>query len=228
MQNLYRLWLPVEQYAQKAITTAAYNHIMGLSCDFHDNKQSGELYKSIDQGDSINSLLETILFDAFPMLIDLVVAYVYLYYLFGSYMALTVAATTVMYLWAVTCYSAKQRQLRRRFSGIWRKEYQFMYDTLGSWSTVTYFNRLVYEKERYASVVEQRMQSQLKMDLIFYISLAAQVSVLEIGFFGACMIAAYQVTNGEKLFGDFATLITYWAQFTGKSSLSGKLQRILA
>lgn len=219
MQTLYRLWLPVEQYAHKAIETAAYSHIMGLSCDFHDNKQSGELYKSIEQGDSINSLLEIVLFQAFPMLIDLVVAYVYLYYLFGPYMALTVAATTIMYLWAATCYSAKQRELHRRYVGIWRKEYQVMYDTLGSWSTVTYFNRQVYERERYASVVEQNMQSQLKTSLIFYISLVVQSWVLKIGFFGACIIAAYQVTNGEKSVGDFATLITYWAQLTGKFSV---------
>lgn len=38
------LWLPVEQYAYKSIKTASYNHIMGLSCDFHDDKQSGELF----------------------------------------------------------------------------------------------------------------------------------------------------------------------------------------
>jgi hypothetical protein len=58
------LWLPVEQYAYKSIKTASYNHIMGLSCDFHDDKQS---YKSIEQGSSVNGLLETILFQAFTI-----------------------------------------------------------------------------------------------------------------------------------------------------------------
>jgi len=63
------------------------------------------------------------------------------------------------------------------------------------------------------------MQSQLKTSLIFYISLVVQSWVLKIGFFGACIIAAYQVTNGEKSVGDFATLITYWAQLTGNFSV---------
>ncbi len=189
---------------------------MSLSCDFHDSKQSGELYKSIEQGTSINSLLETVLFDAVPMLVDLIVAYAYLYYLFGSYMALTVAATTVMYLWASTYYSGKQSENRRRFVGIWRKEYQLMHDTVGSWSTVTYFSRLPYELKRYASIVEQNMRFERKMNLVYFFSWAVQSFVLEIGFFGACLIAAYQVTNGDKSVGDFATLIGYWAQLTGK------------
>lgn len=76
--------------------------------------------------------------------------------------------------------------------------------------------------------MEQQIQSRLKMDLVFYISLAAQNWVLEIGFFGACLIAAYQVTNGERSVGDFATLITYWAQLTGKSSVFWNLQGLLA
>ena len=78
---------------------------MSLSCDFHDNKKSGELYRSIEQGKSIGSLLETLLFELLPMLIDLVVAYAYLYYLFGAYMALTVAATSIMYLWVAMYYN---------------------------------------------------------------------------------------------------------------------------
>lgn len=92
------LWLPVEQYAYKFIKTASFNHIMNMSCDFHDNKQSEELYKSIEQGSSVNDLLETILFEAFSTLVDLIVAYVYIYYLFGSYMLLTVAVMTIVFL----------------------------------------------------------------------------------------------------------------------------------
>lgn len=79
------LWLFVEQNAHKAIVTATFNHIMGLSCSFHDNKKSGELYTSMSQGSSIYTLFEGFLFDLLPMLVDLVVACIYLSYLFGGY-----------------------------------------------------------------------------------------------------------------------------------------------
>ena len=192
---------------------------MNLSCDFHDNKKSGELYRSIEQGKSICSLLETLLFELFPMFIDLVVAYVYLYYLFDAYMVLTVAATSIMYLGATMYYNPKQNVLRRSWTDLWRKEYQHVYDTLGNWTTVAYFNRHPYECERYSMIVEQVMQSQKKMYIVYYLAYAVQAVALNVGFFGACLIAAYQVTKGGKSVGDFATLITYWNRFTGKSLL---------
>lgn len=66
------------RYAEASIKTAAYNQIMGLSRDFHTEKQSGELYKSIEQGSSVTSLLETIMFQVVPMFVDIIVAFSYL------------------------------------------------------------------------------------------------------------------------------------------------------
>ncbi len=190
---------------------------MSLSCDFHDDKQSGDLYKSIEQGSSVNDLLETILFQALPALVDLVVACVYLYYLFGPYMLLTVAAMIIVFLWANTYYSAEQSEYQRRTTGIARKEAQIKYDAVGGWTTVAYFNCLNYERGRYTTVIEQHMQSERKTYITYYLTWAAQSVIMSIGLFGACLIAAYQVKSGGKSVGDFATLVTCWAQFTGKS-----------
>jgi len=65
--------------AQASIKTAAYNQIMSLSHDFHTEKQSGELYKSIDQGRSITGLLEVVAIRILPLVTDVVVAFSYLY-----------------------------------------------------------------------------------------------------------------------------------------------------
>lgn len=73
------LWMPVELKADASIKTAAYDKIMTLSCDFHTDKQSGEMYKSIEQGSSITGLLDTAAFFLFPIIADLFVAYLYLY-----------------------------------------------------------------------------------------------------------------------------------------------------
>ncbi len=70
-------------------------------------------------------------------------------------MALTVAATTAAYLWASTYFINKQAGPQRRSRGIDQKEAQLMYDTVGGWSSVSYFNRQGYEKGRYAAAVGQ-------------------------------------------------------------------------
>lgn len=73
-----RLWLPVQQNASKSLQKAAYNHIMDMSLDFHAEKQSGELYESVSQGQSVLALLGLVLFDLIPVLVDLVVTVTYL------------------------------------------------------------------------------------------------------------------------------------------------------
>ncbi len=47
------LWGPVEIYARGSLECASYNHVMSLSCDFHDTKQSGEMFEAINQGSSV-------------------------------------------------------------------------------------------------------------------------------------------------------------------------------
>ena len=132
-QIKYTLWLPFEQYADGSLKKAAYNQIMGLSRDFHTEKRSGELYTSIGQGHSLKSIVEVVLFKIVPMLIDLAVAFVYLCWIFGPYMALIVAATTVIFLWTSAYFVDQQKELRRRLAGLLRKEYQIMYDTVGGY-----------------------------------------------------------------------------------------------
>lgn len=77
------------------------------------------------------------------------------YFVFGPYMALIVAATTMIYLWASSYSIAKQVEPLRRSNGLARKENQLMYDSVGGWSSVSYFNRQTYEKGRYSDAVGQ-------------------------------------------------------------------------
>ena len=155
-QMRHMLWLPVEQYAEGSIKTASYNHIMGLSRDFHTTKHSAELYTAISQGHSLKQIAETLLFSVLPMFVDVAVAFVYLYWVFGPYMALIVATTTVIFVWASFAFVGQQVEPRRKCNALKRREFQVMYDTVGGWSSVSYFNRHGYEKGRYADVVGEQ------------------------------------------------------------------------
>lgn len=139
-QTRYILWLPFELYAAGSLKKAAYNQIMGLSRDFHTEKQSGELYASIGQGASLKSIVQALLFRVVPMLIDLTVAFVYLCWIFGPYMALIVSATTAIFLWTSAYFVDQQTEPGRRWTGLSRKEKQVMYDTIGGYvqSTATF------------------------------------------------------------------------------------------
>ncbi|KAL8846974.1 MAG: hypothetical protein Q9221_007968 [Calogaya cf. arnoldii] len=147
------LWLPVEQHADTQISVRAYNHIMELSMDFHNNKQTGELFTTIGHGRSVSHLLEMVCWRFGPILLDIVVGYGYLYHLFGPYMALLGAATTLAYLSSAIPLNTKLTKYRRKWQALSRKESQIMYDSVGSWTTVSYFNNVPYEEMRYKGAV---------------------------------------------------------------------------
>ena len=209
------LWIPVDQYAEMRISTAAYNQIMELSSDFHDNKQSGELYRTISQGSSISSLLDTVCWRFGPMLLDLAVGYGYLYHLFGPYMALLAAATTIAYLSSALQLNSKLSKRRRKCQELSRKEHQAMYDSVGSWATVSYFNCIAYEKKRYADAVSLHLNAERLYYLIYYCYGNIGTSAVTFGFCGALCLAAYQVRQGTQDVGTFVILLTYWSIFSG-------------
>lgn len=145
------LWLPVEQHSYRTITTRSYNHVMSLSHEFHSNKSTSDLYVSVSQGRSVTGFIDTILFRIAPMFVDLTVAFIYFYYLFGSYMALTVSAVSLVYMWTTTKYGTMANSIRKDYNTASRKEVVYMWDSLENWQTVKYFNRVEYEQKRYGA-----------------------------------------------------------------------------
>ncbi|KAL8841224.1 MAG: hypothetical protein Q9170_001013 [Blastenia crenularia] len=213
------LWFPVDKYSYISMTTAAYNQIMELSCEFHDNKRSGELYRSIDQGSSINDLLDLMLFELGPMIVDICAGFGYLYHLFGPYMALLALATTVTYVSTMVPLNIKQSSIRREYLALVRKQYQVMFDSLGNWTTVSYFNHIRYEENKFKDAVLLHI---IKRQLYYgfnLLNLAVGSLVMNIGLYGALLLAAYQVTHGSRSVGDFVTLLSYWSIYTCERAL---------
>lgn len=54
--------LPAQQYAYKTIGTVAFNHVMSLSMDFHNDKNSGEIIAGVSQGQRLYGLLQYMIF----------------------------------------------------------------------------------------------------------------------------------------------------------------------
>ncbi|MCJ1399436.1 hypothetical protein MMC11_002638 [Xylographa trunciseda] len=209
------LWLPVELFASQSIDCASYNHIMSLSSDFHDSKRSGELYKAMHQGQSVIQLLETILYQLAPMIMDLLIACFFMKYLFDTYMVLIVTSTMVFYLWASLYFTIMMTTSRRQYIAAIRRAYQVMYDTMGGWKTVSYFNRMRHAEELYATSTSINIQLRWKNQVIYYISDGLQGLILDLGLFGACFYAIYQIIYKNQSVGQFVTLFTYWANLAG-------------
>ncbi|TAQ86264.1 hypothetical protein B7494_g5424 [Chlorociboria aeruginascens] len=209
------LWIPLEQYSYDALSTAAHSHIMNLSSDFHDNKNSSDLNHAVSGGRSVADLLDTVCFQVIPMFIDLTLAFVYLCGLFGPFMALILAVTVISYLYITTKLYALRANKRRDYIAIHRKEWSVAYQSLDGWNTASLFNMIPYEQHKYACAVSDHMKAKKAYELSTQVIGATQGLVMTFGLLGALFLAVYQVIYEGKSIGKFTVLLIYWAQLKG-------------
>ncbi|KAK4547577.1 hypothetical protein LTR36_000534 [Oleoguttula mirabilis] len=202
--------LPVQQFAFKSIGTTAFRHIMGLSMDFHNEKNSGELIRAVEQGQNLQGLLEFMCFEVGPMFLDLIIAFVYVYTLFDIYMTLILLVVGLAYIWIgakTTSWSVKQR---RRFNTAWRNEAKVQNEAINNWQTVSHFNRGEYECEKYSKTIDEFNGAEWSYYLAYYTGGSAQSFVMLLGRLAATSLAVYRVAQGRVPVGNFVTLTAYW------------------
>ncbi|KAI1480178.1 hypothetical protein F4774DRAFT_418461 [Daldinia eschscholtzii] len=214
--NLLRqmLWLPIEYYSEEALTAAAYSHIMNLSSEFHDSKSSSDLIVAISNGTSISNMLDSICFQALPMLIDLVIAFTYLSTKFGPYEGFITIATGTAFIQAATRIIASFKEKRKMMVRTYFEEHYIRQAGIQGWQTVSAFNQIPYEERRYGVAVNSRVSSAKSLYYSYLVGHAFQYLILLAGLLAGAFLAVYQITNGQATAGDFVMLLTYWGQLT--------------
>ena len=200
----------VGQCSYRAISTMAFSHVMNLSMSFHHSKDSGEIYRAINDAYSLNDLLD-VLFDTAPVLVDFVVAFWYISYLFDVYVAFTVVVVLVLYVGTglrLTAWSAPKRRL---YTEKGREYYRAKCESISNWETVSYFNRNRYEEGRLVDHVTGHMDALLAYYLRVSLVQAVQSLIMTLGLLTVSFLAVHRISRGDAPVGSFITLITYWS-----------------
>ncbi|KAF1938931.1 hypothetical protein EJ02DRAFT_425294 [Clathrospora elynae] len=206
--------LVISNSAYRRITLLAYKHVLGLSMDFHTSKDSGEVLKAVEQASSLNSLIEMVLFDICPILLDLVVAMYYVTHLFDAYMAFIILFMGAAYVTVGWYFTTLSQPKRRDYVEKQRTESSTVNETVHNWQTVAYFNRLTFEHSRYAENIINTIRSQYAYYFRSMGGHAAQDLLTTFGFAGACIFGMSQIVTGRKPVGNLVTLIMYWHTMT--------------
>ncbi|KAL9615335.1 MAG: hypothetical protein Q9167_000163 [Letrouitia subvulpina] len=219
------LWIPISQYSYQELSTASFEHVHGLSLDFHLGKKTGEVLSALSKGNSINTFLEQVTFQVLPMLVDLGVAIGYFLIAFDAYYALVVAIVTFAYLYLTIRLAQWRAEIRREMVNSSRQEDAVKNDSMVSYETVKYFNAEQYEFDRYRKAVTVYQRAEYKVLLSLNIMNVSQNLVFTLGLLVTCFIAAYQVTTGQQSVGRFVSLLTYMAQLQGPLNFFGTFYR---
>ncbi|KAI1005391.1 ABC transporter [Podosphaera aphanis] len=219
------LWIPISQYSYQALTTASFEHVHGLSLDFHLSKRTGEVLSALGKGNAINNFLEQVTFQVAPMIFDLGVAIVYFGIAFDAYYALIVAIITFSYLYLTVRMARWRSHQRRQMTNLSREEDAVKNDSLISYETVKYFNAEAYEFNRYRMAVIAFQKMEYKVNLSLNVLNISQNLVFMTGLLMTSFISAYQVTTHSRQVGDFVTLLTYMAQLQQPLNFFGTFYR---
>lgn len=200
--------------AYRRITLLAYEHVLGLSMDFHTTKDSGEVLKAVEQAHSLNSLIEMVLFDICPILLDVVIAMYYVTALFDAYMAFIILFMGATYISVGWYFTGLSQPKRRNYVEKQREESSTVNETVHNWQTVVYFNRLSFEHSRYAANIVNTIRAQYSYYFRSMGGHAIQDLITTFGFAGCCIFGMTQIVSGRKQVGNLVTLIMYWHALT--------------
>lgn len=110
------IWIPVSQSVFRNLTCAAFDHLLGLSLDFHLNKRIGEVISALGKGSSLSTFMDAFAFQLFPMVFDIFLAAGFLFIKFDVFYSLVVAVVLWSYV-SSTLYIAKYRgRIKRRMA----------------------------------------------------------------------------------------------------------------
>ncbi|GAW24539.1 hypothetical protein ANO14919_141260 [Xylariales sp. No.14919] len=219
------LWIPVSQHAYRALTTSAFEHVHSLSLDFHLGKRTGEVLSALNKGASVNSFLEQVTFQVFPMIVDLFVAISYFYFRFDAVYAVIVCIVTFYYLLLTIRLASKTADQRRAMSNADREEEAVKNDSIISYETVKYFNAEEFEFKRYRDAIKNFQKAEAQVTWSISSMNMYQSLVFMTGMLAAVMFGAYQVTQRQREVGDFVALITYLGQLQGPLNFFGTFYR---
>ena len=204
----------ISNSAYRRITLLAYEHVLGLSMDFHTSKDSGEVLKAVEQASSLNTLVEMVLFDLCPIFLDLIVAMYYVTHLFDAYMAFIILFMGAAYVSLGWYFTGLSQPKRRDYVEKQRTESSTVNETVHNWQTVAYFNRLIFEHNRYASNIMSTIRAQYSYYFRSMGGHAAQDLLTTFGFAACCIFGMSQIVTGRRPVGNLVTLIMYWHTMT--------------
>ncbi|RYP70811.1 hypothetical protein DL771_005186 [Monosporascus sp. 5C6A] len=193
--------------------------------DFHLGKRTGEVLSALNKGSAVNSFLEQVTFQVFPIIIDLFIAINYFYIEFDAVYAVIVSGITFYYLYLTIRMASKTADQRRLMSNLDREEEAVKNDSIISYETVKYFNAEDWEAQRYSTAVQNFQAAEAKVTMSINIMNVCQSMTFMVGMLVAMMFGAYQVTQGYRKVGDFVMLITYLGQLQGPLNFFGTFYR---
>jgi ABC-type transport system involved in Fe-S cluster assembly fused permease/ATPase subunit len=194
----------------RKVLISSFSHIMGLSLEFHENKNTGEVEAIIRQGESLTRFFDECMDNFIPLFLDLALAFVYLSWMFSITLGVVLAFVYVLYVIATYKFTAWLSMRRRRYLGTDVEVRDLMNQSLSNWQMAVYFNRQDYLCRRLEELVGREVDGMARFNDLSHIRNVAQGLIMTFGYGAVLLLAAQQVIREKQPVGNIVMLLLYW------------------
>jgi ATP-binding cassette, subfamily B, heavy metal transporter len=202
--------------AQRAIRKAGlktFRHLHNLAMRFHLDRQTGGLSRAVERGTKgIDFLLNFMLFNVIPTLLEIILVCAIMWGLFNIWYALVTFITVGIYIFwtiAVTEWRLKYRRQMNKMDGEANTK---AIDSLLNYETVKYFGNEEHEAKRFDQALRSYEKSAIKSKVSLSLLNVGQGAVISIGMTVLMIMAGFDVQDETMTIGDFVLVNTYLIQ----------------
>ncbi|MBT7957394.1 MAG: ABC transporter ATP-binding protein/permease [Rhodospirillaceae bacterium] len=202
--------------AQRAIREAGlktFRHLHKLALRFHLDRQTGGLSRAVERGTKgIDFLLNFMLFNVLPTLLEILLVCAIMWGLFNFWFALVTFVTVSIYIYwtvAVTDWRLKYRRTMNKMDG---EATTKAIDSLLNYETVKYFGNEEHEARRFDQALKSYETAAVKSKVSLSMLNVGQGAVISAGMTILMIMAGFSVQNGTMTLGDFVMVNMYLIQ----------------
>jgi len=216
----------VIERAVRRIQVRVFSHIQELGLQYHLDRQTGGLSRSIERGArAVDMLLTMVALRTGPAFLQFALVCGSLWYLFGPLYAVITFVSTVSYVWysiTITNWRVKHRQAMNASDG---EAHTKLIDALINYETVKYFGNELNEITRVDRALHAYEDAAVRSKSSLALLNTGQGAIIAIGTVAAMMASAYDVKNGAITVGGFVAIQTWLMQVFVPLNFLGMLYR---
>jgi ATP-binding cassette, subfamily B, heavy metal transporter len=220
------IFAKVGQRALRQMAFETFAHIHRLSMRYHIGRRTGGLSRIIERGvKGVDFLLRFMLLSMGPLLLELVLVAIVLWWVFDIWYLVVVVAVVTAYVAFTFKVTEWRVKLRKEMNDQDTDANQKAIDSLLNFETVKYFGAESREAQRYDVAMAGYEQAALKTAYSLAFLNFGQTMLITAGLVGVMAMAATGVARGALTVGDFVMVNAYMLQITMPLNFLGTVYR---
>lgn len=223
------LWIRIQQYTTREIEVELFRHLHSLSLRWHLGRKTGEVLRVMDRGtDSINNLLNYILFSIVPTIIDIIIAIVFFVSTMNKWFGLIVFVTMSLYIVITISVTEWRTKFQRRMNLADNAQKTQSVDSLLNFETVKYYGAEAYEVESYKKAISNFQTEEWKSTITLNILNTLQNILISSGLLAGSLYCLHLVVIKDGFtIGDYVLFASYIIQLYGPLNWFGTYYRTI-